>query len=278
MKNVVVLFCMLVAFGCNRDDDALTIVDNRLPEFCAKHPGSCPANVMQYCDTHPGACDYIPTATLVPPVSMDGGNDTPDMGAPDDGGATPCGDLEQACCDDNVCNDGLVCSDGTCSPPPPPPCGGVSEACCEGSVCDSGLVCDDGTCFVNGSSCDAGYGWIACTLTLGYFKNHACWPLSYLQLGSRVYDFDELNSILNKMPGGNGLVSLAQQLIAAKLNLAAGADASSLGTAISDADLAIGGLVVPPVGTDWLDPVPLETLNATLNSFNSGTLGSPHCN
>ena len=69
----------------------------------------------------------------------------------------------------------------------------------------------------------------------------------------RLWDSDtnqqQLLSILQHSPGGNGLVSLAQQLIAAKLNLANGTDASCVAATVADADTLIGYLIVPSVGT-----------------------------
>jgi len=64
-----------------------------------------------------------------------------------------------------------------------------------------------------------------CTYTQGFWKNHKdVWPVQSLQLGGVTYTKQELCDILDKSVKGNGLVSLAHQLIAAKLNLANGAD------------------------------------------------------
>ena len=68
-------------------------------------------------------------------------------------------------------------------------------------------------------------------------------------LGTVNYNQAELLLILDQPTQGNGLVSLAHQLIAAKLNAAAGTSVpASVATAIANADTLIGGLVVPPVG------------------------------
>ncbi len=73
-----------------------------------------------------------------------------------------------------------------------------------------------------------------CTYTQGFWKNHGPnpsgnnqneWPVTSLTLGSVSYSDLELESILNTPVGGNGLISLAHQLIAAKLNVANGASA-----------------------------------------------------
>src|SRR3989344_377587 len=59
-----------------------------------------------------------------------------------------------------------------------------------------------------------------CTLTQGYWKNHPdSWPVSSLILGTTVYTKAQLLTIFGQPVAGNGLVSLAHQLIAAKLNI-----------------------------------------------------------
>ena len=89
----------------------------------------------------------------------------------------------------------------------------------------------------------------------GYWKNNAeAWPVSSLTLGSGSYTQSELLQILNSPVAGNGLISLAHQLIAAKLNVASGANASAIASTIAAADALIGGLVVPPVGAGSLAP------------------------
>lgn len=118
-----------------------------------------------------------------------------------------------------------------------------------------------------------------CTLTQGYWKNHPeAWPVASLALGARTYSASELLDILNQPPsGGNGLVSLAHQLIAAKLNLARGADGTALGTAVADADALIGSLVVPPVGSGFLASSATSALTTILDDYNSGVTGPGHC-
>src|SRR5262252_6449413 len=63
-----------------------------------------------------------------------------------------------------------------------------------------------------------------CVRSQGYWKNHeSAWPVTTLKLGSLIYTRTQLISILDKSASGNGLVSLAHQLIAAKLNILSGA-------------------------------------------------------
>jgi uncharacterized repeat protein (TIGR01451 family) len=117
-----------------------------------------------------------------------------------------------------------------------------------------------------------------CTLTQGFWKNHPeAWPVSSLTLGTVSYTSDELGQIFDEPVAGNGLISLAHQLIAAKLNVASGADPSAVAQSISDADALIGSLVVPPVGSGFLDPDDTSDLVDALTAFSEGTTGPGHC-
>lgn len=124
-----------------------------------------------------------------------------------------------------------------------------------------------------------------CTRTQGYWKNHAeVWTGQSLVLGTNpanVYTQAQLLSIFNKPVQGNGLISLSHQLIAAKLNAAAGTSVpASVAMAISNADTMIGGLVVPPVGSGFLPPSMTSALTSVLDTYNNGNTpgGPPHCN
>ncbi len=127
-----------------------------------------------------------------------------------------------------------------------------------------------------------------CTFTQGYWKTHGpagCatgnntnqWPVSSLTLGTVGYTDLQLCSILDKAPAGNGLITLAHQLIAAKLNIANGADGSAIATAIANADTLIGGLVIPPVGAGSLTPASVSTLVTALQNYNERLVGPGHC-
>jgi hypothetical protein len=146
------------------------------------------------------------------------------------------------------------------------------------------ISCSTAPC---GGGCGEG-----CTFTQGYWKTHgpdACrtgnnsneWPASVqangLTLGSTAYTADQLCSILNTPASGNGLLSLAHQLIAAKLNIANGADPSAIQSEINDADALIGALVVPPVGGGFLAPGATSTLVQALTAYNEGVTGPGHC-
>jgi hypothetical protein len=117
-----------------------------------------------------------------------------------------------------------------------------------------------------------------CTYTLGYWKNHEeNWPVTSVTLGTVVYTAAEADAILEQSVQGNGLVSLAHQLIAAKLNIANGADPSAASAAIASADALIGGLVVPPIGAGYLAPNTTSSLTQTLDDYNNGVIGPGHC-
>jgi hypothetical protein len=126
-----------------------------------------------------------------------------------------------------------------------------------------------------------------CTLTQGYWKTHGpipvgnnldTWPVSSLTLGTVFYVDTDLLKILNQQPQGNGLISLAHQLIAAKLSIANGADPTPVAATIAAADALIGGLVVPPIGGGFLDPSLTDALTSALddwlNAFECNSTGS----
>jgi hypothetical protein len=135
-----------------------------------------------------------------------------------------------------------------------------------------------------------------CTFTQGYWKTHGpegCvtgnntneWPASALPMtlgtSGHLYTADELCSIFNTPAAGNCLISLAHQLIAAKLNLANGAtDCAALDAAIASATTAISTKVVPPVGTGSISGSGCGGLDSAiddLTAYNEGALCSPNC-
>jgi hypothetical protein len=117
-----------------------------------------------------------------------------------------------------------------------------------------------------------------CTYTQGYWKTHpTAWPVPSLTLGTVNYSAAQLMSILGQPVGGNGLIALAHQLIATKLNGANGADLSTIAADVAAADALIGGLVVPPVGAGSLAPAATSTLTQALDDFNQGVTGPGHC-
>ncbi len=118
----------------------------------------------------------------------------------------------------------------------------------------------------------------ACVRGQGYWKNHPdAWPVTELQLGNVTYTQEQLLAILHQPVRGNGLLILAHQLIAAKLNIAAGANPSCIQDAIAEADALIGDLVVPPIGDGYLSPRDVGSLAGLLGQFNEGEMCAPAC-
>lgn len=126
-------------------------------------------------------------------------------------------------------------------------------------------------------------GIMNCTYTQGYWKTHPQdWPVTSLIVGGMSYTQTELLSIFNTPAAGNGLLSLAHQLIAAKLNVANGATPGSVVQAqIDAADALISGSCagdkIPPVGTCYIAPGTTSPYTDDLDTFNNGLAGVPHC-
>jgi hypothetical protein len=117
-----------------------------------------------------------------------------------------------------------------------------------------------------------------CVRSQGYWKNHPdAWPVTSLMLGNVTYDQQQLLDILHQPVRGNGLLILAHQEIAAKLNIANGADGSCIAQTLADADALIGDLVVPPVGDGYLRPRDASPLAEVLDQYNEGMLCAPSC-
>lgn len=139
-------------------------------------------------------------------------------------------------------------------------------------------------------SCDGGGGGdtddgeqFGCTvmrdvwLDLGPSGNFYLWPINGMTLGNVFYTDFQAESILAAPAGTNGLVALAQELIAAKLNIANGASPSSVAFSLTSADTLIGSLVIPPVGTGTLPLSATSTLTTRFNLYNNGIVGPGPC-
>jgi hypothetical protein len=83
-------------------------------------------------------------------------------------------------------------------------------------------------------------------------------------------------ALLNTPPKGDATIILAHQLIAAKLNIANGADPTDVAQTIIDAD---DWLTVNPVGTNPKGPSRAIgiSLSETLDDYNNGLIGPGHC-
>ena len=120
-----------------------------------------------------------------------------------------------------------------------------------------------------------------CTRSHGYWKTHAVqWPVDNLSLGSENYLQEELLEILGAPSAGDASLILARQQIAAKLNLAAGADGLQIASTIGDADSWLVGFsgklpyVVSPPTEEGQQAVALAHV---LEQYNEGVIGPGSC-
>jgi hypothetical protein len=111
----------------------------------------------------------------------------------------------------------------------------------------------------------------SCLFTRGFWRDHpGRWPVSSLSLGNRFYSQAELLSIMQQGKTTNGLLILARQLIAAKLNIANGANPATIQATVDAADALIGFLVVPPVGSGFLPIGLIRDATQSLDDYNNG--------
>ena len=111
--------------------------------------------------------------------------------------------------------------------------------------------------------------------TQGFWKTHPeAWPLGCtpMLLGTVPYTQPQLLSIFNTPAAGNGILSLAHQLIAVKLNICHGSNPATILATIAAADALIGGLVIPPIGGGFLSPSSTSALTDILDNFNNGLI------
>jgi hypothetical protein len=116
-----------------------------------------------------------------------------------------------------------------------------------------------------------------CSLTQGFWRNHEeAWPVEELILGGTTYTKTQLLAILLTPSRGDATYTLVHQLIAAKLNIANGADPTAIADTIvaADAWLAANPLGSKPTGTVREDGLALAAL---LDDYNNGVTGPGHC-
>jgi hypothetical protein len=146
-----------------------------------------------------------------------------------------------------------------------------------------------------GGSCECGGGDDAsgggttegggCTYTQGYWKTHpSAWPVASLTIGGTSYTEQQLLAIFNTAPGGDASLILAHQLVAALLNVDSGAvPSSSVAQAINDAQAwmtankGASGILPYGVSAGSAAGAQATALTQTLDDFNSGLAGTPHC-
>lgn len=116
-----------------------------------------------------------------------------------------------------------------------------------------------------------------CSLTQGFWKNHGdAWPVEELILGGSTYTKTQLLAILMTPPRGDATYILIDQLIAAKLSIAGGADPTAIADTLvaADAWLAANPLGSKPAGATRDAGVALAAL---LDDYNNGLTGPGHC-
>lgn len=117
-----------------------------------------------------------------------------------------------------------------------------------------------------------------CTATLGYWRQAGHdWPVTELELGGVTYDAEELAAIAREPAGNDPWMALAHQLLAAKLNLAHGAQPTAVLGAMATADGLIGERTLPPFGETDDAPREVRPLILVLDAFNHGQLGVLPC-
>ncbi len=111
--------------------------------------------------------------------------------------------------------------------------------------------------------------------TQGFWKNHfEVWPAGCtpMMLGTVSYTAAQLLAIYTTPAMGNGLISMAHQLITVKLNACNGSNTAPIAGTIAAADALIGGLVIPPVGGGFLAPGTTSALTTTMDDYNNGLI------
>jgi len=116
-----------------------------------------------------------------------------------------------------------------------------------------------------------------CPHSQGFWKNHpAAWPATNLTLGNETYNQTALLALLQKPPkGGDASLILAHQLIAAKLNVAAGSNPAPVAATVATADVLLSNFTGPlPYGVQasTTDGQQMTALAETLDDYNSEAL------
>jgi uncharacterized delta-60 repeat protein len=119
-----------------------------------------------------------------------------------------------------------------------------------------------------------------CPLPHGFWKNNpASWPVDSLMLGSQSYTKNELLALLKTSTQTDASIILARQLIAARLNIENGSDATPVSPTIIDADALLSSFsgklpykVKPSSSTGGA----MTAYAAVLHDYNNGLL-TPGC-
>jgi hypothetical protein len=117
-----------------------------------------------------------------------------------------------------------------------------------------------------------------CPLSQGYWKNHAsAWPVQSLSLGGKSYTKAEAIALLNTPVKGDASLILAYQLIAAKVNIANGADPTPAQSAVATGDTLFSqfsGKLPYNVKSSSTTGVAMTNTGSVLDGYNTGQLTS----
>jgi hypothetical protein len=129
---------------------------------------------------------------------------------------------------------------------------------------------------------------VTCTLSQGYWAANGpganapytnVWPVSSVTLGTVSYDAPAAEAILRTRrthSADGSLIGLAGELIAAKLNIAAGADPREIASIVRASDAVIGNRTVQARGKAHSEPSLSAPANA-LSHYNEGLTGPGAC-
>jgi hypothetical protein len=120
-----------------------------------------------------------------------------------------------------------------------------------------------------------------CVRTQGYWKTHPEAWSGPVTIAGISYTQAELLTIFQTPAQGNGLVSLAHQVIAAKINILAGANSAPISATLTAAEALItsscGLNPIPTIGTCSIHPSNTSAYTEALDNYNNGASGVPHC-
>ena len=125
---------------------------------------------------------------------------------------------------------------------------------------------------------------VTCTLSGTYWRiqgrgasSSELWPVQSVTLGTLSYDAEELREILETRAGDDAILSLARELIATKLNVAAGADPRAVAPVIRAADALLGSRDLLTGGRVAHEATAASGLTDALAEYNAGATGPGAC-
>jgi cysteine-rich repeat protein len=214
-----------------------------------------------YCDTscnyHTIGAPYCGDGIVTPPEQCDGSN-----------GTGPHQSCSQNCTLENL----TYCGDGIKQTPNEEGTGGPQndgyEECDGSDGVGQNQVCTS-SCVLESTS-------EGCTLTQGYWKNHENWPSPHEQADTFFNSGKTWIDILKTPPkGGDAYLILAHQYIAYKLNMANGANLPA--NLATEAESFLNTYNPGEVPKKSADRESMIGLAGTLDDYNNGLLGPPHC-